>query len=93
MASEHDYKYEYESDDVNAEKLVCESCEYPAPVARFEQLDSEDDEGFKSALLCELCASTMASRAKRYPSLYDEQTRVILQATCYVGNAIIHAKR
>lgn len=48
--------------------------------------------GSGSKWCCNLCASTMASRAHEYPEQFRGQEHV-LKAICYVGNEILKAIR
>ena len=56
-----------------------------AALERGEPVEDPDDYSYKWE--CELCASTLAGNSIDYPDQYPE--RAVLQAVCYVGNAIL----
>ncbi len=73
----------------------CESCQFEgAALKAYRQnrwIGSRQDTSEKEthAWLCSLCASTMAGTAAEYPEQYGDHAGDILQAICYVGNAIL----
>ena len=72
----------------------CESCAYPAKKLKAYRMTRNftNPEKKQEKMLCILCASTMAGTACEYPEQYHTAHEdQILQAICFVGNAILDA--
>lgn len=65
--------------------VVCYSCHYPAQVAIFEGVDTED--GKKDIALCEVCASTHIGTTYCYPSRHGG--RYAFQSLGWIANKIL----
>ena len=59
----------------------CESCGFTTRLEKYHEYNKEP------VWACDLCASTMASRAVTYPEQF--KSREVLQAICFVGNTIL----
>ena len=82
-------------EDDNENPGECECCGFQTTKLEFfKGLDTTIAGGGKTRKddfwYCELCVSTPASNAHRYPGQYSGQQET-LRAVCYVGNAILTA--
>ena len=67
----------------------CDACEAHAPLFPFRQhASSYGPIGVQIALLCNLCASTAAGNAYKYPYQYRDQASVLF-ANSFTANAIL----
>ena len=73
--------YKYKTED--GERADCNSCGWPAPLAKFEDSISGD------RWLCEVCAQSQVGIFTKYPTQYEYQTREIGIAIAQVANLLL----
>lgn len=75
----------YEIKMRDGERVVCDACQYPAPVAEFSPKPLSSDR--EPRHFCEFCATTFVSNTHDYPTQYSDGASA--QAIAHAFNALV----
>jgi len=88
FASIQSLKEIIETDDVS--DFQCASCEFQT--TNLHVVNDRSEDGRNTRTLCDICYSTHAGNAIRYPSQYRE-SREIMKMLAYCTNVILEARK